>query len=307
MTKTPSWLSDAETVFQFDAVWMSGTQEDVFEDCRALVQSAVDGYNVTIFAYGQTGAGKTFTMHGSQDREGLAPRAIKEIYRIIEANSHRFNSTVTASMLELYHADLIDLLCKGDPCVTKKKLAIRQDRFGAVVVDNLSEEQCHTAAELTDVFSRGHRQRTVAATAMNSSSSRSHLVLIIRIASVDRETHRRQIGKLLICDLAGSERLKKSQAYGSLQKDAIAINKSLTALGDVIEALTKGNKAVPYRNHKLTQLLQDSLGGSAKTLMLVNCSPAESSVHETLMTLKYAQRAKKVLRPSPRSRCALVD
>lgn len=127
---------------------------------------------------------------------------------------------------------------------------------------------------------------------MNDKSSRSHLILIIKIVSVNRETKDQLVGKMLLCDLAGSERLKKSQVEDDAQKEAIEINKSLTALGDVIEALTKGSKQIPHRNHKLTQLLQDSLGGTAKTLMFVNISPAGSNEDETRMSLKYATRAK---------------
>merc|ERR1719159_1929463 len=136
--------------------------------------------------------------------------------------------------------------------------------------------------------------RTVAATAMNSESSRSHLILIIRVFSKNRTTGEQLKGKILFVDLAGSERLKKSEVTGDMQKEAIEINKSLTALGDVIEALTKNSKVIPYRNHKLTQLMQDSLGGTAKTLMFVNCSPASSNEDETTMSLKYATRAKKI-------------
>merc|ERR1719436_538397 len=129
---------------------------------------------------------------------------------------------------------------------------------------------------------------------MNSESSRSHLILVIKIVSVNRETRDMTKGKILMVDLAGSERLKKSEVTGDMQKEAIEINKSLTALGDVIESLTKNQKSIPHRNHKLTQLLQDSLGGTAKTLMFVNCSPASSNVDETVMSLKYATRAKKI-------------
>merc|ERR1712228_706177 len=163
-----------------------------------------------------------------------------------------------------------------------------------VIVEHLTEEECHSPEQLADLLERGNKQRTVAATAMNSESSRSHLVLVIKIVSVNRETKEQMRGKLVLCDLAGSERLKKAQAEKDQEKEAIEINKSLTALGDVIEALTKGSKMIPYRNHKLTQLMQDSLGGSAKTLMFVNCSPACSNLSETLMSLKYASRAKKI-------------
>merc|ERR1719316_396593 len=162
------------------------------------------------------------------------------------------------------------------------------------MIEHLVEEEVRSAQELTAVLERGNEQRTTAATAMNSESSRSHLLLIIKIVSVNKETKEQLRGKILLCDLAGSERLKKSEVSGDMQKEAIEINKSLTALGDVIEALTKKQKQVPYRNHKLTQVMQDSLGGTAKTLMFVTCSPAESNTDETIMSLKYAARAKKI-------------
>merc|ERR1712217_83471 len=281
--------------YQFDAVFTPGTQEEIFTDCKDLVQSAVDGYNVTMFAYGQTGAGKTFTMYGTPGiDEGTAPRTIKEIFRVIEDGKSRFNYTVMASMLELYKNDLVDLLSKGNPTASKSKLNVRQEKSGMVVVEHLTEEVCQNADELSALLERGNAQRTVAATAMNSESSRSHLVLMIKIVSVNKETKEQLRGKILICDLAGSERLKKSQVTEEMQKEAIEINKSLTALGDVIEGLTKNQKTIPYRNHKLTQLMQDSLGGTAKTLMFVNCSPASSNADETVMSLKYATRAKKI-------------
>jgi len=286
-----------DQAFQFDSVWTPGTQEEVFEDCRDLVQSAVDGYNVTMFAYGQTGAGKTFTMYGVPGKLGTAPRTIDEIFRVTEKGKDRFDFTILGSMMELYNSDLVDLLVPpNNPKSKNKKLNVRLDgKSNMVVVENLIDEQCHTASQLMDLLERGNSQRTVAATAMNSESSRSHLVFMIKIVSVNRETKTQLRGKILLVDLAGSERLKKSQVEAHMQKEAIEINKSLTALGDVIEALTRGEKKnVPYRNHKLTQLMQDSLGGTAKTLMFVNCSPASSNVDETLMSLKYATRAKKI-------------
>lgn len=281
--------------FLFDAVFTPGTQDEVFEDCRDLVQSAADGYNVTMFAYGQTGAGKTFTMYGTKGNEGTAPRTIQEIFKVTQQGSDRFEYTVVGSMLELYCNAVVDLLSKGNPSQSKAKLNIRQEKNGNVAVEGLTEEECKNADELMNLLERGNDQRTVAATAMNSESSRSHLILIIKIISVNKETKEVLKGKMLMCDLAGSERLKRSEVTDHQQTEAIAINKSLTALGDVIEALTKGGKGVvPYRNHKLTLLMQDSLGGTAKTLMFVNCSPASSNLDETFMSLKYAQRAKKI-------------
>merc|ERR1712203_1580 len=157
-------------------------------------------------------------------------------------------------MLELYRNDLVDLLVKGNPVASasKSKLNIRTERGGMVVVEHLTEEECGSPEQLSELLDRGNKQRTVAATAMNSESSRSHLVLIIKIVSVNKETKEQLRGKILICDLAGSERLKKSQVTEEQQKEAIEINRSLTALGDVIEALNKNQKSIPYRNHKLT-------------------------------------------------------
>jgi len=274
-------------------VWTPGTQTEVFEDCRDLVQSAVDGYNVTMFAYGQTGAGKTFTMYGAPGQEGTAPRTIGEIFRVVEENQDRFNFTVMGSMLELYRNDLVDLLDKANS-KAQKKLNIRQDKTGAVNVENLLEETCDSAEELSALLDRGNGQRTVAATLMNSESSRSHLVLIIRIVSVNKNTQAQLKGKILIVDLAGSERLKKSGVQGDMAKEAIEINKSLTALGNVIQSLTQREHKAPYRDHKLTQLMQDALGGTAKTLMFVNCSPASSNADETINSLRWAARTKNV-------------
>lgn len=174
------------------------------------------------------------------------------------------------------------------------KLNIRIAASGQVQIENLTEEECKDAEALSNLLERGNFQRTVAATAMNSESSRSHLILLMKIVSVNLETRERHTGKILLCDLAGSERLKKSEVSGDSQKEAIEINKSLTALGDVIESLTSGKKQIPYRNHKLTQVMQDALGGTSKTLMFVNCSPASSNYDETVMSLKYATRAKKI-------------
>jgi len=283
-----------EHQFKFDAVFTPGTQDEIFEDCRDLVQSAVDGYNVTIFAYGQTGAGKTFTMAGVPGQLGVSPRTIREVFDVIQRGKDRFEYTVMGSMLELYKTELVDLLVKGNPAATKAKLQIRLDKTGNVTVEHLTEEEVHCVEDLDALVERGTSARAVAATAMNSESSRSHLVMIVKIVSFNKQTKEKLQGKMLIVDLAGSERLKKSMTSDNAQKESIEINKSLTALGDVIEALTKHQKSIPHRNHKLTQLMQDALGGTAKTLMFVNCSPANSNFEETVNSLKYAQRAKNI-------------
>lgn len=304
--------------FAYDGVFNPGSQEEVFEDCRDLVQSAVDGHNVTIFAYGQTGAGKTYTMFGvkgDKELEGIAPRAIMELFQIIDIIRPCHDIVVMGSMVELYNNHLVDLLRivprRGSMGAISPKLSLRQDRAGNMQVLEMKEQEVKDAGQLKALLDRGIAQRTVAANAMNIESSRSHLIFTIRVSSVNHETKETVKGKILLCDLGGSERLKKTEATGDRKTEAIEINKSLTALGDVIEAVAKKQKQVPYRNHKLTQIMQDSLGGTAKTLLFVNCSPALSSLDETTMSLKYAARVKKITNlartPShspPRSRSA---
>lgn len=284
--------------FVFDAVFKPGTQGEVFEACRDLVQSAIDGYNVTMFAYGQTGAGKTFTMYGTEELPGTAPLTIQELFMITERDAERYTFTVTGSMMELYNSSLVDLLAKEKRGKKEEvePLTIRTDKDGNVMFEGLLEEQCTTEEAFDGLLKRGNAARTTASTAMNADSSRSHLVIVIKVVTVNKETSKMVKGKILLVDLAGSERLKKSKVTAEGQKEAIEINKSLTALGDVIEGLTKKEKGsvIPYRNHKLTMLMQDALGGTAKTLMFVNCSPAASNAEETLMSLKWAQRAKQI-------------
>jgi len=292
----PNQTQSASQEFTFDAVFLPDcTQEEVFEDTKELVQSALDGYNVALFAYGQTGSGKTYTMTGVPNDEGISPRTIKELFASIESRSARFKTTVAASMLELYRADLVDLLSKGVPVAEKQKLKVRMDKSGVVQVEGAIVEPCKNADELQELLDRGTGARAVAATLMNAESSRSHLILSIFIESTNKKTGDVLRGKIMLVDLAGSERVKKSGTSGNELKESIEINKSLTALGDVIEGLTKNAAVVPYRNHKLTELMQDVIGGSAKTLMFVNCSPATSNLEETLQTLKYATRAKKIV------------
>eukprot|EP00927_Polykrikos_kofoidii_P076757 TRINITY_DN73796_c0_g1_i1.p1 TRINITY_DN73796_c0_g1~~TRINITY_DN73796_c0_g1_i1.p1 ORF type:complete len:770 (+),score=111.89 TRINITY_DN73796_c0_g1_i1:115-2424(+) len=294
-----SRYEDEPVQFAFDAVFSPASQQEVFQDCSDLLQSAFDGYNVTIFAYGQTGSGKTYTMSGLvADRPGLAPQLIDEIYGIAARDAGRFGHRVVASMFELYRNDIIDLLQPpfgtGGPVTPRRKVSVRTDKDGHVHVENVTEEYCPDPAALAGVMERGTLMRKTAATAMNSESSRSHLILTVRITRTNLETGAELRGKIMLVDLAGSERLKKSHVSGDMAKEAIEINRSLTALGDVIEALTQGQASIPYRNHKLTQVLQDSLGRTAKTLMFVHCAPTRTNVEETFASLKYAARAKKI-------------
>eukprot|EP00434_Breviolum_minutum_P029194 symbB.v1.2.025823.t1/scaffold2533.1/size76754/4 len=189
------------------------------------------------------------------------------------------------------HLEIADGSRKGksqrpETAAMNQKLNVCLDENGAVQIEHLHEEECKTAQALTDVVEHGNQIRTLCATKMNRESSRSNLILIIRVVGVNEETKQKLSGKILLCDLAGSERLKESD------EEATEINKSLSALGDVMEALLKGIAHVPCENHKLTQVMSDALGGTSKTLMFVNCSPASSSFEETLLTLKFAARAK---------------
>jgi len=250
---------------------------------------------VTIFSYGQTGAGKTFTMFGTEEQPGIAPRTIEELFEKIGVTSPGCSVSVSGSIVELHNNHLVDLLSNVQSSHRRSgpKLEIRHGSDGTVHVDNLIKESVVDAAQLMDLLHRGIAQRQVSANALSIESSRSHLIFSIEVECVNHvgETSR---GKILLCDLAGSERLKKSEATGEQMKEAIEINKSLTALGDVIEAVVGKQSHVPYRNSKLTELMRDSLGGSAKTLMFVNCSPGTSSLHETAMALQVAGRAKKI-------------
>jgi len=286
--------------FQFDTVFgPSAQQEEVFREVQDLVQSAVDGYNVTIMAYGQTGAGKTHTMYGGRgEQRGVVPRTIDAIFKVTsKLDPGRFSPTVKSYLVELYKNDLVDLLAIGKGTPGSGKLDLRRDvKTGDIIIENVEEREVATAEELMKLLEEGVEHRHVASTQMNADSSRSHLFLTISIEVLDKETETTLSGKVRLCDLAGSERPKKSGASGDVMKEAIEINKALTALGDVIEALTRcgARGLVPYRNHKLTQLLSDSLGGTSKTLMFVNVSPARADVEETMNSLTYASRARRI-------------
>ncbi|KAG5007702.1 hypothetical protein JHK82_025625 [Glycine max] len=316
------WKDDKLKQYIYDRVFdADATQESVFEDTKAshlsylflvygniynlhslsisrgfamqyLVQSAVDGYNVCIFAYGQTGSGKTFTIYGSDNNPGLTPRAIAELFRILRRDNNKYSFSLKAYMVELYQDTLIDLLPKNGKHL---KLDIKKDSTGMVVVENVTVMSISTIEELNSIIQRGSERRHISGTQMNDESSRSHLILSIVIESTNLQSQSVARGKLSFVDLAGSERVKKSGSTGSQLKEAQSINKSLSALGDVISSLSSGGQHTPYRNHKLTMLMSDSLGGNAKTLMFVNVSPAESNLDETNNSLMYASRVRSIV------------
>lgn len=257
------------------------------------------GYNVTILAYGQTGSGKTHTMgttyNGSEgDDMGVIPRAVADIFSYIDEKPE-YDFTVHCAFVELYQEKLYDLL---SPQPRDQRLVdIREDQNSKIVIPNLTETLVSNVQETTDCLMRGSSDRAVGATAMNATSSRSHAIFTITLQKVHKENPLAATSaKFHLVDLAGSERSKKTQATGEQFKEGVNINKGLLVLGNVISALgePKNGQHIGYRDSKLTRLLQDSLGGNSMTLMIACISPADYNMEETLGTLKYADRAKKI-------------
>ncbi|XP_023915824.1 kinesin-like protein KIN-14N [Quercus suber] len=286
--------------FTFDQVFMpDATQDDVFVEISQLVQSALDGYKVCIFAYGQTGSGKTYTMMGRPghpEQKGLIPRSLEQIFQTrqaLKAQGWRYEMQV--SMLEIYNETIRDLLSTNrssstDNGVAGKQYAIKHDGNGNTHVSDLTILDVRSAKEVSFLLDQAEQSRSVGKTQMNEQSSRSHFVFTLRIFGVNESTEQQVQGILNLIDLAGSERLSKSGSTGDRLKETQAINKSLSSLSDVIFALAKKEDYIPFRNSKLTYLLQPCLGGDSKTLMFVNISPDPSSVGESLCSLRFAAR-----------------
>lgn len=249
--------------FAFDAAFgPEQSQEKVFEDTKRLVQSAVDGYNVCIFAYGQTGAGKSFTIQGSDENPGIAPRSFIELEKIIGAMSN-YTCTLECYMVELYLDTLSDLLLTKEQRKSPPHLDIKEDMKGMMFVQGSTKHTIRDSSDAKRIFDMGLNNRKTSATQMNDTSSRSHLVFSILIETINKQTGQRAVGKLSYVDLAGSERANKAGTSAAQLKEGRAINKSLSALGDVIAILSTGGKSfVPYRNNKLTMLMKDSIGGN---------------------------------------------
>ncbi|KAL0000964.1 hypothetical protein SO802_014745 [Lithocarpus litseifolius] len=286
--------------FTFDQVFMpDATQDDVFVEISQLVQSALDGYKVCIFAYGQTGSGKTYTMMGRPghpEQKGLIPRSLEQIFQTrqaLKAQGWRYEMQV--SMLEIYNETIRDLLSTNrssstDNGVAGKQYAIKHDGNGNTHVSDLTILDVRSAKEVSFLLDQAEQSRSVGKTQMNEQSSRSHFVFTLRIFGINESTEQQVQGVLNLIDLAGSERLSKSGSTGDRLKETQAINKSLSSLSDVIFALAKKEDHIPFRNSKLTYLLQPCLGGDSKTLMFVNISPDPSSVGESLCSLRFAAR-----------------
>lgn len=289
--------------FSFDHVYDDDAQQEQVYNQIAfpLIESVFAGYNATIFAYGQTGCGKTWTMEGPRKTpdaslRGIIPNSFIQIFDTINVNKVATTKyLVSVAYIEIYNEEIRDLLGSNP----EKRLALRQSPDKGVYVADLSRNIVTNVDQTQSLMDRGNGNRVVGATEMNALSSRSHSIFVINVetAEMDEETkeERIRVGKLNLVDLAGSERQSKTKAAGQRLKEATKINLSLSALGNVISALVEGKgKHIPYRDSKLTRLLQDSLGGNTKTAMVACISPASDNYDETLSTLRYANRAKNI-------------
>mmetsp|Transcript_2435 Transcript_2435/g.5447 ORF Transcript_2435/g.5447 Transcript_2435/m.5447 type:complete len:928 (+) Transcript_2435:38-2821(+) len=277
--------------FDFDKAFLHGeNQQQVFEEVKPLATSVLDGYNVCIFAYGQTGTGKTYTMEGPKEDPGLNTRCLQELFAIKRQRSATAETSVTISVTEIYNETIKDLLDSNK----NKKLDVRIEKDGSVGVSNLVERQVDTVEDVQTSMNEASSNRSVAQTDMNEHSSRSHCIVTVKTVVEQKDPKCKYVGKLHLVDLAGSENTNRSGAKGKQMTEASNINKSLAALGDVMMSLQGKSEHVPYRNSKLTMMLKDSLGGDAKTLMIVQISPAQTSCVETLSSLNFASRARNV-------------
>nr|XP_010937758.1 kinesin-like protein KIN-5A [Elaeis guineensis] len=299
-----------DRTFVFDKVFgPTSKQKDLFNQAISpIVNEVLEGYNCTIFAYGQTGTGKTYTMEGGGRKTkngefpsdaGVIPRAVRQIFDVLEAQCAEYSMKVT--FLELYNEEITDLLAldesKFSDDKSKKPIALMEDGKGGVFVRGLEEEIVYTAGEIYKILDKGSAKRRTAETLLNKQSSRSHSIFSITIHIKECTPEGEEMikcGKLNLVDLAGSENISRSGAREGRAREAGEINKSLLTLGRVINALVDHSGHVPYRDSKLTRLLRDSLGGKTKTCIIATISPSIHCLEETLSTLDYAHRAKNI-------------
>ncbi|KHN16578.1 Kinesin-4 [Glycine soja] len=287
---------DALRSFKFNKVFGSATtQAEVYSDIQSFIRSVLDGYNVCIFAYGQTGSGKTYTMTGpngaTSETIGVNYRALNDLFKIATSRESFIDYEIGVQMVEIYNEQVRDLLITdGSPKRMHTLGILTRSQPKGLAVPDASLFPVKSPSDVIKLMDIGLKNRAIGATAMNERSSRSHSVLSIHICGKDLKIGSTMVGNLHLVDLAGSERVDRSEVTGDRLKEAQHINRSLSALGDVIFALSQKSPHVPYRNSKLTQLLQTSLGGQAKTLMFVQINSDISSYSETLSTLKFAER-----------------
>uniref|UniRef100_A0A452Q9E0 Kinesin-like protein KIF19 n=1 Tax=Ursus americanus TaxID=9643 RepID=A0A452Q9E0_URSAM len=285
-----------EKSYLFDVAFdFTATQEMVYQaTTKSLIDGVISGYNATVFAYGPTGCGKTYTMLGTDHEPGIYVRTLNDLFRAIEETSDDMEYEVSMSYLEIYNEMIRDLL---NPALGY--LELREDSKGVIQVAGITEVSTINAKEVMQLLMKGNRQRTQEPTAANQTSSRSHAVLQVavrqrsRVKNILQEVRQ---GRLFMIDLAGSERASQTQNRGQRMKEGAHINRSLLALGNCINALSdkSSNKYVNYRDSKLTRLLKDSLGGNSRTVMIAHISPASSAFEESRNTLTYAGRAKNI-------------
>lgn len=270
-------------------------QHQIFDySIKPTVDDILNGYNGTVFAYGQTGAGKSYTMMGTSIEDdkgkGITPRIVEQIFTSILSSPPTIEYTVRVSYMEIYMERIRDLLAPQND-----NLPVHEEKNRGVYVKGLLEIYVSSVEEVFEVMKRGGNARAVAATNMNQESSRSHSIFVITVTQKNLETGSMKSGQLFLVDLAGSEKVGKTGASGQTLEEAKKINKSLSALGMVINALTDGKSShIPYRDSKLTRILQESLGGNSRTTLIINCSPSSYNDAETLSTLRFGMRAKSI-------------
>ncbi|CAK9320007.1 unnamed protein product [Citrullus colocynthis] len=299
-----------DRIFSFDKVFgPKAQQRSIYEQAIApIVNEVLEGFNCTVFAYGQTGTGKTYTMEGGMKNKGkdlpaeagVIPRAVRQIFDTLEEQNADYSMKVT--FLELYNEEITDLLAQEDQSRSaeekqKKPISLMEDGKGAVVVRGLEEEAVYSLSEIYTLLERGSAKRRTADTLLNKRSSRSHSIFSITLHIKESSVGDEELikcGKLNLVDLAGSENISRSGAREARAREAGEINKSLLTLGRVINALVEHTPHIPYRDSKLTRLLRDSLGGKTKTCVIATISPSANCLEETLSTLDYAYRAKHI-------------
>ena len=280
--------------FNFDRIFPpQSTQQDIYDfGVKGIIDSVLEGYNGTVLAYGQTSSGKTYTMQGEMDEErkqGIIPRMISHVFKYIYKNEGT-DFMIKVSMIEIYQEKIRDLLD-----LARVNLNIREDSIKGIYVDGVSEKYVGCPNDVLTLLEIGSANRAQAATNMNEHSSRSHSIFILTINQTNKQEGFSKIGKLYLVDLAGSEKISKTGATGHTLEEAKIINKSLTTLGRVINNLTDGKSThIPYRESKLTRVLQESLGGNSKTCLIITCSPSIYNESESLSTLRFGERAKKI-------------
>ncbi|KAF9225788.1 kinesin-domain-containing protein [Gyrodon lividus] len=325
MTHTPGGPScisvpnprDLSQVFNFpftSCYDQSSAQVDIFEqDVRPLIDVVYSGVTVTIFAYGVTSSGKTHTMQGTKAQPGVIPRVVKAMF-LQKAALQRSSVELVVSYMEIYKDEVYDLLVNRE---TAPKLPVRENDAGQVFVANLTSLPIASVEEFDAIYSLASRHRSVGATNLNRASSRSHAVLTIEVTMTDSAAQKTLTGKINLVDLAGSENNKLTGNDPTRMAESAAINKSLSVLGQVVHALNQGASRIPYRNSKLTRILQDALGGSSVGLLICNLAPGTKFRQDTLNTLNFAVRTKNVEnrpvvnerdnRPQPKAHFAAIQ